>query len=148
MIVLTFENLYLGLNSWVSVLILFSDFKHSWFSPCSLTRPLVSKTLECFPKPSDSSRLTPNLFTLLVRPHSLTSAFSHFPILTHELIPQNVWLCITRTISALCWPQQESELGRDIWRTVRKPKTCPVSFGVIQQNRSCRLFHQTWNKIC
>lgn len=57
---------YLWLRLRPSTLFLFSDLKPPCFSPCSLTRPLVSKTLECFAKPVDFGRLTPNLFTLLV----------------------------------------------------------------------------------
>lgn len=62
----TFLGGYLWLCLCPSTLFLFSDLKPPCFSPCSLTRPLVSKTLECFAKPVDSGRLTPNLFTLLV----------------------------------------------------------------------------------
>lgn len=76
------------MNYWILPLILSRDCECFGFRPCSLTRPLVSKTLECFANASDASKLTPNLFTLLVQPGSLASTFSHFLVLTRELIQQ------------------------------------------------------------
>lgn len=91
---------YLWLRLCPSTLFLFSDLKPPCFSPCSLTRPLVSKTLECFAKPVDFGRLTPNLFTLLVST-ALSLAVGIFSLSLFLSLPPTIFNSCTHSINLL-----------------------------------------------